>query len=141
MTRYLSSYLLDFFRERVTPEDFRDERVLRVRLVGEAELLTPVAQRLFPGAEISGGPAEAVVIGMTGGQIGKRLRALLSRARHKLLVPSPDYVYRFGMRRGPGALLWAMLDRFVFAPVALLWLGAVALARYAAGPVVTEDGR
>ena len=141
MTRYLSSYLLDFFRERVTPEDFRDERVLRVRLVGEAEVLTSVAQRMFPGAKIGGGPAEAVVIGMTGGEVGERLRALLGRARHKLLVPSPDYVYRFGMRRGPRAMLWAILDRFVFAPVALLWLGAVALARYAAGPVMTEDGR
>ena len=141
MMRYLSSYVLDFFRERVTPEDFAGERVRGVRLVGEAELLTSVAERMFPGAKIGGGPAEAVVIGMTGGEVGERLRALLGRARHKLLVPSPDYVYRFGMRRGPRAMLWAILDRFVLAPLALLWLGALAVARYATGPVVTEDGR
>jgi len=133
MTRYFASYVLDFFRERVTPEDFAGERVRGVRLVGEAELLTPVALRMFPGAEIGDGPAEAVVIAMTGGQVGERLRALLSRARHKLLVPSPDYVYRFGMRRGPGALLSAVLDRFVLAPLALVWLGMLALGLYTTG--------
>ena len=133
MMCYLSSYVLDFFRERVTPGDFAGERVRGVRLVGEAELLTSVAQRMFPGAKIGGGPAEAVVIGMTGGEVGERLRALLGRARHKLLVPSPDYVYRFGMRRGPGALAWAALDRFVLAPLALVGLGVLALGIYVTG--------
>jgi hypothetical protein len=54
------------------------------------------------------------------------VKALLSGARHKLLVPSPDYLYRFGMRRGPLALAWAVVDRFALAPVALVWFGLVA---------------
>ena len=133
MMRYLSGYILDFFRERVTPEDFAGERVGRVRAVGGAEWLAAVARRMFPGAEVGAGQAEAVAIEMAGGPAGERVRALLGRGRHKLLVPSPDYVYRFGMRRGGGALLWAVLDRFVLAPVALLWLAAMALVWYVTG--------
>ena len=127
MIRYLADDILDSFRERVTPEDFAKEQVRRVRLVGEADFLAPVALRFFPDAETVTGEADAVVIAMTGGPTGPRLRALLSRVRHKLLVPSPDYVYRFGNRYAPGAFVTVVLDGLLFTPLALLIIPGLAL--------------
>lgn len=129
--------LLDHFRERVTPEDFAGEQVCRVRVVGEADLLIPVARRMFPGAEIGEGPADAVVISMRGGPMRPRLRAVLSRTRHKLLVPSSDYVYRFGITRSHKAAVLALLDVLIVSPVLdtiilplmALWISMTGLTR------------
>jgi hypothetical protein len=125
---FLTAEILDSFRARVTPEDLAGEQVRRVNVVGEADFLAPVAKRFFPDAEIVTGPADAVVIAMTGGPTGPRLRALLSRARHKLLVPSPDYVYRF-----QGSWLRAALELLAlpvsFVTMLILSTSALRLAR------------
>jgi hypothetical protein len=145
LVRYAAGYVLDFFRERVTAEDFRGERIRRVLLTSDldAAARARVAQML-PSAEMrvigrSGLPQvrrsrpEVACIGMAGGAGPReRVLALLSGARHTLLIPSPDYVYRFGMRRGWPALLWGVTDRFALSPLALVWLGALGL-RYAWG--------
>jgi hypothetical protein len=142
LIRYLASYLVDSFRERVAPDDFPPERIRRVWAL-DAEAAT-VARRFFPEAEVAvgdrgAGQHDAVVIPMRGGEIGLRLSALLGSARHRLLVPSPDYVYRFGMRRGALALAWAVVDRLLLLPLALLWLGAVTVGLYGSG--LAQAGR
>lgn len=139
LVRCLAGYVLDFFRERVASEDLKDQSVLRV-------LVTPSLdqgcwdsiRRVYPRADLRViGPGEGIAhirrqrfdaacIGMAGGGQRERVIALLSGARHKLLIPSPDYVYRFGMRRGWQALSWAIVDRFALAPFALLWFLMVA---------------
>lgn len=130
MIQHVTNDMLDFFRERVTPADLAKERVRRVRLVGEADSLAAVAQRFFPGAEIGDNRADAVVIAMTGGPVGPRLRALLGRARHKLLVPSPDYVYRFvGGKAWPRAILELLALPLNFVLLLALWMSALGLAR------------
>jgi MoaA/NifB/PqqE/SkfB family radical SAM enzyme len=127
LLHYLAGYVMDSFRERLATDELRAENVRRVRVAGEADdEVRALVTRMFPGAEIVTGPTDAVVIPMRGGAVGPRLQALLGRARHKLLVPSPHYVYRFGMRRGLPALLWAITDRLLLAPAALLWLGVIA---------------
>ncbi|MCJ7752222.1 MAG: radical SAM protein [Armatimonadetes bacterium] len=148
LARYVAGYVLDFFRQRVDADDFRGDAVQHL-LVGPGldDASLSALRRLFPAAEFhSFGPrtglwplrrlrADAVCIAMTGGRLRERLLALLSGARHTLLLPSPDYIYRLGLRRGPAALLWALIDRFLLAPIALLWLGLVGAAMYATGQV------
>jgi hypothetical protein len=70
---------------------------------------------------------------MSGGNQRQRVVALLSGARHTLLIPSADYVYRLGMRAGWPALLWAIADRFIVAPFALLWFLMIAAWLYVTG--------
>ena len=143
-----AAYVLNFFRERVSVDDFRTADVHRVLIVPGLDAAgVAVARRLFPDAElvrltpgmglweVRGLKANVACIPMAGGSVRDRLIAMLSGARHKLLLPSPDYIYRFGLRRGRAALLWAVVDRFLLAPVALLWLGCVALVMYAGGLV------
>ena len=148
LARYAAGYVLDFFRQRVDADDFRGDSVQRL-LVGPGldEASLSALRRLFPAAEFhSFGPrtglwplrrlrAHAVCIAMTGGPLRGRLVAMLSGAEHKLLMPSPDYIYRLGLRRDPAALLWALIDRFLLAPIALLWLGLLGAAMYATGQV------
>jgi MoaA/NifB/PqqE/SkfB family radical SAM enzyme len=142
LARYLSQYLLDSFRERLALGDLRADGVRSVRIAGEADEETrALTAALFPAAETTSGPADAVIIPMAGGPVGARLRALFSRAHHKLLVPSPHYIYRFGMRRGLPALLWAILDRVLLAPLALLWLGFLGLGLYVSGLARAADER
>jgi MoaA/NifB/PqqE/SkfB family radical SAM enzyme len=146
--RHLTRYVLDFFRERVTTESFRDESISRVLIVpGLGEAATMAVRQLFPGAELRLLHArsnlwrirslrfDVVCVPMAGGPMQPRLVGLLSGARHKLLLPSPEYVYRLGLSRGGMALFWGMVDRFLLAPMALLWLGVLALGMYATGLV------
>ena len=146
LIRYLAGYVLDFFRERVTADDFRDQPILRVLVTSDLdESCRESVHRLFPRAafhQIGRGEGilrirrqrfDAACIGMTGGGQRERVIALLSGARHKLLIPSPDYVYRFGMRRGWPAFAWAIVDRFAVAPFALLWFILAALWLHAMG--------
>jgi hypothetical protein len=148
LARYLAGYLLDSFRERVTEEDFREEEITRVLVAPGLE--TPALEavrRMFPQAEIRAlDPAagiwaarrerpQAAVISMSGGLLRPRVACLLSGARHKLLIPSPHYLYRFGMRRGALALTWTVVDRLLLAPLALLWLGVVSVGLYGSGLV------
>jgi MoaA/NifB/PqqE/SkfB family radical SAM enzyme len=133
--RYAAGYVLDFFRERVTAEDFRRERVERVLLTPGLNAASRVAARaMFPQAElrmlsraslarVRSLRFDVAYISMGGGPTGERIVALLSGARHKLLVPSPEYVYRLGIGGGWLALAAAIVDRFVASPLALLWLG------------------
>jgi hypothetical protein len=130
--RYLTSYVLDFFRERMSREEVSALRVVRVLACGEG--MVAFAQSAFPEAEVVESAQlrglgarrrahfDAACIAMTGGEAGERRRALLSGATHVLLVPSPDYIYRLGMRAGAAAWTWAIVDRFLLAPLALLWL-------------------
>jgi MoaA/NifB/PqqE/SkfB family radical SAM enzyme len=148
LVRYAVGYVLDFLRERVTAEDFREEEIRRV-LVGTGLSAAGLARvrQMFPHAElrtfhrnvsllrVRAYGAQAAFIPMAGGGIRGRAVCLLSGARHKLLVPSPDYIYRVGMRRGWGALLWAVVDRFLVGPLALLWLGMTGLWLYLSGTV------
>jgi len=148
LARYLAGYLLDSFRERVTEEGFREEEITRVLVAPglEAPALDAV-RRMFPQAEIRAlDPAagiwaarrerpQAAVISMSGGPLRPRVACLLSGARHKLLIPSPHYLYRFGMRRGLPPLLWAVVDRLLVAPLALVWLGLLAMGMYVTGLV------
>ena len=112
--RYAAGYVLDFFRERVAGEDFRGESIGRVLLTApmDGRMLAALG-RLFPEAEFRlVGPTtglwrvrrlrfDVACIGMSGGDTRTRLVSLLSGARHKLLVPSPDYCYRLGLGEGP----------------------------------------
>ena len=148
LIHYAAGYILDFFRERVSEDDFGDEEVTRVAVPThlDEESLHRL-RRLFPAAEFrSAGPRtdlwrvrrlrfDVACIPMRGGQIRWRLIAVLSGARHKLLLPAPDYVYRLGMRKGAAELLWALIDRFVLAPIALIWLGVSGAAAYGTGLV------
>jgi hypothetical protein len=137
--RHLSGYVFDFFRERVTADDFQTEPVLRVLVTSDLDEDSRARVRaMFPRAALnSPEPGESIwqvrrqrfdvaCVGMSGGNQRERAVALLSGARHKLLIPSADYVYRLGMRAGWPALLWAIADRFVVAPLALLWFLMVA---------------
>jgi MoaA/NifB/PqqE/SkfB family radical SAM enzyme len=146
LVSYAAGYVLDFLRERVTAADLAGERINRVLLApGFDEAGREAVRRLFPNAELStfnlGSSLWAVrrlrpdvaCIPMAGGATRDRLVAMLSGARHKLLIPSPDYVYRFSMRRGALRLCWAMVDRFLLAPFALLWFVMVAAWMYATG--------
>jgi hypothetical protein len=146
--RYLAGYVLDFFRERVTAEDFRGEQVRRVLLTSGFEPRgQQTVRRMFPQAALYAFPRppglrrirsarfDASCIAMAGGGAWERLAAVLSGSRHKLLIPSPDYVYRLGMRRGGAALTWAVTDRFLLAPLALAWLGLLACWLCASGLV------
>jgi len=148
LLRYCAGYVLDFFRERVTGADLGAPPVLRVLVTpGFDEQCLGAIHRAFPGASfhtlgagdgvlrLRGMRFDAACIAMSGGHERARMRALLSGARHKLLVPSPDYLYRFGMRRGAFALAWALVDRFALAPVALVWFGLVAVWMYSSGLV------
>ncbi len=145
---WAAGYVLDFFRERVSAESFRPGEVRQVLVAPGLDAAgLAAAHRLFPGAQFHTPPpplrlltvrrlkCEAAIIPMAGGSVRARVIAMLSGARHKLLVPSPDYIYRFGLRRGPAALLWAVVDRFLLAPLALLWLACLAVAMYASGLV------
>ncbi|MFB3882107.1 MAG: radical SAM/SPASM domain-containing protein [Armatimonadota bacterium] len=76
---------------------------------------------------------DVVCIPMTGGGIRERLALMMSGARHKLLVPSSDYIYRFGMRRGALRWCWAVIDHFALAPFVLAWFGLVAVWMWASG--------
>jgi len=144
----LAGYVLDFLRERVTAADFAGERINRVLLApGLDEAGREAVRWLFPNAELStfdlGSSLwavrrlkpDVVCIPMSGGPTRDRLVAMLSGARHKLLIPSPEYVYRFGMRRGALRLCWAVIDRFLLAPLALAWFVMVAAWMHAAGLV------
>ncbi len=146
MLRYAAGYLLDFLRERVTAADFEHESITRV-LIGASldQSARTCVRRLFPQAEIrsfDGGTqllhlrrlrGDVACIGMAGGGVRERLLGLLSGARHRLLLPSPDYVYRLGIRKSAPALLWALVDRFLLAPIALLWLCLTAVFMYSLG--------
>jgi hypothetical protein len=146
LLRHLSAYVFDFFRERVAADDFRDQPMLRVLVTSnlDEESLSSIRD-IFPRAALHAmRPGEglwrirsqrfdAACVGMTGGGQKERVVALLSGARHKLLIPSPDYIYRLGIRAGWAALLWAIVDRFVIAPFALLWFLVVAAWLYATG--------
>ena len=146
--RLAAGYVLDFFRERVTAEDFAGERIAHVlvaRGLGEAGLAA--VRAVFPDAEMYAFDrqtdlwrmrrmrCDAACMGMAGGDIRERVLGLLSGARHVLLIPSPDYVYRLGMRRGRAALLRAAVDHFLLAPLALLWLAALTVKMYGGGIV------
>ncbi len=146
LARYLVGYLLDSFRERVSAADFAGEQVRRVLVAAGLDDRSEAAvRRMFPQAQItrleSGWGilaarrqrAQVAAVPMTGGAWGPRLVALLSGAHHKLLLPSPEYIYRLGTRRGWLALVWAVADRFVLAPIALLWLGLITIWLYATG--------
>jgi hypothetical protein len=146
LLRYLSGYVLGFFRERVAADDFRDQPILRVLVTSDLDDMSRSSVRdIFPRAALHVlRPGEglwhvrrqrfdAACVGMTGGGQKERIVALLSGARHKLLIPSPDYVYRLGMRAGWPALVWAVADRFVIAPFALLWFLVVAAWLYVTG--------
>jgi MoaA/NifB/PqqE/SkfB family radical SAM enzyme len=148
LTRYAAGYVLDFFRERVSSEDFRDEEIGHVLVPVEGDpRITRAVRRLFPQAELrSAGPGtdlwrarrmpfDVACVAMRGGSVRSRLIPLLSGARHILLVPSPDYLYRLGLRRGSAAMYWALIDRFLLAPIALLWLGVLAVGAYGSGLV------
>jgi len=157
-TRYAAGYVLDFFRERVGAGDLEDQHIRRV-LIGSSlnERGRAAVRGFFPEAELRSfdGRTElrrirrlrcdVVCIPMAGGEKRERLLGVLSGARHKLLMPSPEYLYRLGMRRGGAALLWAVVDRFFLAPIALLWLGISGLGIYAAGVIgracAAERGR
>jgi len=146
--RYLAGYWLDFLRERVTADDFGPEQVRRVLVTPG---LDPAGQRavrrMFPASAVHTFTSRTALgrirrlrldvacIGMAGGGLRERMLALLSGARHKLLIPSPDYVYRLGMRRGWTALAWAIIDRLLVSPLALLWLGLTTCWLYATGLV------
>jgi len=148
MLRYLAGYLLDFLRERVTAEDFAGQSTRRV-LVGPGldKNAWALIRAMFPAAELrSYGERtslwrvrrrrfDVVCIPMAGGSQRARVLGFLSGARHILLVPSPDYVYRFCLRAGPVSVYWALVDRFVLAPLMLLWLGALTALTYASGLV------
>jgi len=142
---YFAGYVLDFFRERVTASDFAlgagfvKPACIRVLIApGMDEASVAALGRMFTGAEFFEPDETAsiwamrklrpdvVAIPMSGGNARVRLAALLSGARHKLLIPSPDYIYRFGMRRGALRLCWAVMDRFLLAPFALVWFFLVA---------------
>lgn len=145
--RYVAGYILDSFRERVTAEDFAGEVVSRVLVLPGRDTDAAAVRRLFPQAElvpyeeaagffrVRRSRFDAAWIPMTGGGYRARAVGLLSGARHRLLVPSPDYIYRFGMRRGKVALAWAIVDRFLLWPLSLLWLVVVACRLYATGAV------
>jgi MoaA/NifB/PqqE/SkfB family radical SAM enzyme len=148
LASYLIGYLLDACRERVTAADFRGERVTRVLLApGLDDRGRAALARMFPQAEITQldataglwpirrGRFQVAVIPMVGGPWRPRILALLSGARHKLLVPSPDYVYRLGSRRGWVALAWCIGDRLLLAPFALLWLLLLGLWLYLGGTI------
>ncbi|UCC69452.1 MAG: radical SAM protein, partial [Armatimonadota bacterium] len=148
LLRYAAGYVIDFFRERVTAADFAGESVGRVLLTpGLGPEDAEAVRRLFPGAELRSLDGrtnlwrvrrcgfDAACIAMAGGGIRERVAALLSGAPHKLLVPSPDYIYRLGIRVGPCGLVWGVVDRFLIAPFALAWLGALAIAAYGSGLV------
>ncbi len=148
LVRYAVGYIFDFFRERVTAEDFAEERARRVLLSPGLDAASVAAVRaMFPGAELRTCDRstnlwrarrvrfDAACIPMAGGDLRGRMIGLLSGARHKLLLPSADYVYRLGMRRGTPALLWAMVDRLLLAPLALVWLGVLAVGMYGSGLV------
>jgi hypothetical protein len=143
MLRYMAGYVLDFFRERVTADDFGGQPILRVLLTpGLDESCQEAIRHTFASASfhlidpragligIRRQRFDAACIAMAGGPLRARGIGLFSGARHKLLVPSADYLYRFGIRRGPLALAWAILDRFLLAPVALLWFLLVAAWLY-----------
>jgi len=145
---YFAGYVLDFFRERVAAADFAGERVARVLLApGFDEATKEAVRRLFPAAELlpldsaagiwraRKSRPDVVCIPMTGGNVSARLIAVLSGARHKLLIPSPDYIYRLGMRRGARRLCWAVMDRFLLAPIALVWFFLIAAWMKASGLV------
>jgi MoaA/NifB/PqqE/SkfB family radical SAM enzyme len=145
---YAAGYVLDFFRERVTGADFEGEHIGRViRAPGFDEAGEEAIRRLFPRAELRTFDRQTslwalrtlrpdvICIPMAGGDVKSRLVAMLAGARHELLIPSPDYIYRFGMRRGLPRLCWAVVDRFLFAPFALMWLMVVCMAMYASGLV------
>ncbi len=143
LIRCAAGYVLDFFRERVASEDFRRESVERVLLTTPMDEGTLAAlRRLFPEAEFrSAGSTiglwrarrlrfDVACIGMSGGSTRPRLVSLLSGARHKLLVPSSSYCYRLGLSQGPARTYWALVDRFLLAPIALLWLAVLWLGAY-----------
>ena len=153
LVRYLAGYLLDQFRERVTAEEATAAGPGRVLVTpGFDSTARSAIRRTFPRAELFAfgnrsslasvrrGRFDVCCIPMSGGGTRERLIGLLSGARHKLLIPSPDYVYRLGMRAGWPALIWAVVDRFLLAPVALAWLGLIATWLYAAGVVGRARG-
>ncbi len=146
LLRYLARYFADAFVERVEARAFADEEVSRVLLApGLGAAGEEAIRRMFPRAELvrldrAGGlraaraaRPQAAVVPMTGGPLRPRLAALLSGARHKLLMPSPDYIYRLGSRRGPAALAGLAADRLLLWPVGLLRLALSALWMHAAG--------
>ncbi len=146
--RYAVGYVLDFFRERVEADDFRGETIRRALIApGLDDKSLSALRGMFPEAEfraIDGGADlwrlrrlhfDVVCLPMAGGRLRQRLLGLLSGARHTLLLPSPDYIYRLGIGRGAGAFFWAAIDRFLLAPIALLWLGLLGAVTYAAGRV------
>jgi len=146
MLRYLAGYWLDFLRERVTAEDFGGADVRRVLVTpGLSPESLAAVRRMFPRARlyaadprwtlaaVRGFGFDAACVSMTGGELRPRALALFSRARHRLLIPSPDYIYRLGLRRGWAALVWAVVDRLLLAPVALVWFGLVCAWLYARG--------
>jgi hypothetical protein len=146
--RYLSGYVFDNFRTRVTAADFAGEEVRQVLLApGFDETGRAAIGRLFPNADlvVTASPArsryDAVCLPMTGGNTRLRLRALLTPTRHRILLPSPDYCYRLGLGRGAGALAWAVVDRFLLAPIALVWFACVAAGMYGSGSVGRSGGR
>jgi hypothetical protein len=149
LARYLSGYVLDNFRARVTAADFAGEEVRQVLLApGFEEEGKAALARLFPGADFQEiDPRtnlrtryDAVCLPMSGGNTRLRLRALFARARHRLLAPAPDYCYRLGLGRGPGALAWAVVDRFLLAPIALLWFACIVTWMYGTGLIVRSAG-
>lgn len=146
LLRHAGGYVLDSLRERVTADDFLGERAARVVFsahpgaegVAAIRRLLPSAEMrvLAPGTDLVGLRAlrpDVVCLPMTGGGMRGRLLCLLSGARHVLLLPSPDYIYRLGLRRGWAALLWALIDHFLVAPAALLWLLGYGLWAHASG--------
>ena len=103
LVRYAVGYVLDFFRERVTAEDFAGERVRRVLVSPGLDAASmAVLRRMFPGAEFRSCDRRtnlwrvrmarfaAACIPMAGGDLRGRMIGLLSGARHKLLLPSAD---------------------------------------------------
>ncbi len=145
---WAAGYVLDFFRERVSAESFRPDEVRQVFITpGLDPRSQEIARKFFPDARFHAPTSplsllaarrlkcDAVFIPMAGGSVRDRLVAMFSGARHRLLLPSPDYIYRFGLRRGTIALLWAIVDRFFLAPLALFWLGCLAITMYAGGQV------
>ncbi len=148
LLRYLAGYFASSLAERVGRHEFAEDGIARVLV---APGLDPAGEEtvkeMFPGAEVirldrrdglraaRAAGAQAAVIPMTGGPLRPRLAALFSGARHKLLMPSADYVYRLGSRRGPAALFGLTVDRLLLWPVGLLRLALSALCMHATGLV------
>ena len=126
------AYLLGVLRERMRRRIFAGQAITRVLVCGEG--MEPVARRLFPEAapqDIGGSVGlwavrrarfDAACIAMTGGDVGRGCAgagrcgvATAAGALARLRLPTGDAC-------GAAVWVWAIGDRFLLAPLALVWL-------------------